>query len=345
MQTTNLGFTKEQLLIVRRPDAIQQHLETLKKELLKNPNIVSVANSSSIPGKPNYSNNGMLKADDPEKNTYLLMQNWVSFEYPEVLDFELRHGRFFSRKYGTDSNAIMINETAVKVLGYKDPIGKIILQPSDKGFTKRPIIGVLKDYNIESLHKKIEPACLTIMQKNREGYLSIRLNTKNIQKTIMFIESKWGNFTSKQPFQYFFFDEDYNNLYKTEAKTGQILGLFAILGIFIACLGLLGLISYTAAIRTKEIGIRKVLGASTSSIVLLLSKEVVKLIFFSTIIAWPLAYYSTNYWKQSFVNHVGFNPFDYLIATVAALIIGWLAIIFQAMKAAGSSPVYALKYE
>jgi len=344
MRNKNLGFDKEQLLVIRRPDALENSLEAFKQDVLKNPLISGVANSRAIPGKE-YSNNGMLKEDDPDKNLYLLYQNRVSFEYPRVMGFELVAGRFFSKEFGTDSNAIIINETAVKVLGYDDPIGKKILQPGGEDYIHRPIIGVIKDYHVESLHKKIEPACLTIMPGNWEGYLCIRLNTGQVQKTLSFVEDTWYQYTTKQPFQYFFFDEEYNRLYHSEVKTGRIFAVFAILAIFIACLGLLGLIAYISAVRTKEIGVRKVLGASVPSIIRLLSKEVIWLILISTLIAWPLAWFGTRYWLANFADHIKVSPFIYIVATLVSLFVGWMAISFQAIKAAISNPVDALKYE
>ncbi len=344
MQNKDLGFDKEQLVIVRRPDALKKKIESFKQELLTNPNISGVANASSIPGRT-HSNNGFLKEDDPQKNTFLLMQNRVSFEYAQVLGLKLVEGRLFSREYGTDSTAIIINETAAKALGLTSPLGKNILEPGNQQFIKRPIIGVVKDFNLESLHNKIAPACLTIMYGNQEGYMLIRLKTKNIKETIGFIEDKWKSYTASQPFQYFFFDEDYQNLYKSEAKSGQIFIIFACLAIFIACLGLLGLITYTATVRTKEIGIRKVLGAGIPGIVGMLSTEVIRLIFIATFIAWPIAWFATNSWLENFADRIEVGPFVYVFATLIALFIGLVSISFQAIKAAMANPVNALKYE
>lgn len=341
----DLGFNKEQLIVVRRPDGLGSHIEAFKCELMKNPSISGAANSRSVPGKI-HSNNGFMKEDDPLKSTYLLLQNDVSFEYPEVLGLKLVKGRFFSHEFGTDSSAIIINQAAVKALGYKEPIGKIILQPAAGGkFIRRPVIGVVKDFNIETLHKAIAPACLIIMHGNQEGYLTIRVKTKNISRTLGYIENTWKKFSKRQPFQSFFFDEDYARLYQAETKTGQIFTLFAILAVFIACLGLLGLIIYTSVIRTKEIGLRKVLGASVGNIIMLLSTEVIKLILLATIIAWFIAWFSTRYWLQSFADHIEVSYLTYIFATFIALLIGWLTICVQTIRVALSNPIEALKYE
>ncbi len=345
MQNKNLGFNKSNLLIVKRPDALRTQIETFKQELKVNPHIKGVANSRGIPGK-DYSNNGTLLENDPEKNTYLIYQNWVSFEYAEVMEYELVAGRYFSHEYGTDSNAVIINEAAVKLLGLKNPIGVNLLEPEGGGnFSKHPIIGVIKDYNFESLHKDIGPAALNIMPGNWEGYLQIRLDQNNIQSTLNFIEEKWNSFANGHPFQYYFFDQEFNSLYLAERKTAQIFTVFSVLAIFIACLGLIGLITYTAAVRTKEIGIRKVHGASITTIIRLLSTEVLKLILISTIIAWPIAYWGLQNWLQGFSDHINLNPFTFFIATLITLLVGWIAISFQAIKVALGNPIDALKYE
>jgi putative ABC transport system permease protein len=345
MLSKELGFNKDQLLIVRRPDALKTKIEPFKVELMRNPNIGGVANATAIPGKT-HNNNGFLRDGSVEKNTYLMLQNIVSFEYPEVLGLQLVQGRFFSREFKTDSMAIIINEAAVKALGLKDPIGKFILQPGARGtFFKYPVIGVVKDFNIESLHKEIAPACFNIMRGNQEGYLLIRLKASNMKETLAYIEKTWKRYANKQPFQSFFFDKDFAQLYRTEMKIEKLFTLFAILAIFIACLGLLGLITYTSVARTREIGLRKVMGASIPNIIMLLSTEVVKLILIATIVAWVIAYLCIRYWLQSFADHIEVSWLTYVLATLVSLLIGWISISFQAIRVALSNPVEALKYE
>lgn len=347
MQNKSLGFDKEELLILKRPDFLKKNLEPFKQELLQNAYIKGVANAKSIPGKKGYSNNGIWKENDPEKNTYLLLNNWASFEYAEVLGLELVQGRYFSHEFGTDSTAIIINEKAVEVLGLEEPVlGQNLLQPENNGeFSKLKIIGVFKDYHIQSLHREIEPSVLNIMAGNWEGYLLIRLNTTNLQSTLATIEESWNKYSAGNPFNYFFFEEEYNQLYVTEVRTGKIFTVFAILAIFIACLGLIGLITYTSAVRTKEIGIRKVHGASTFIIVKLLSFEVIKLILIATVIAWPIAYFGSLDWLQSFAHQTTISPLTFILSTLIALLIGWLAISFKAIQVALRNPVDALKYE
>ncbi len=344
LQNKNLGFDKENLLILKRTDALRGQLETFKQELTSNSHILSVSNSVSIPGK-DYSVNGKKKNDDPDNNTFLLMQNYVSFGYAETMGFELKEGRFFNKEYGTDSMAAIINEATVELFNYDDPLNNYVLDFREDGMVKLPIIGVVKNYNMESLHKEVFPSLMVIMRGNREGYMQVRLNTSDLKNTISFIEEKWKSYVGDVPLEYFFFDEDYEQLYRNEMKTGLIFSIFAVLAIFIACLGLLGLITYTAAVRTKEIGIRKVHGASIFTIIRLLSTEIVKLILIATAISWTASYFWIDQWLSGFAYHVTIGPMVYVIATIVALLIGWLAISYQSIKVALSNPVNALRYE
>ncbi|UXX78908.1 ABC transporter permease [Reichenbachiella carrageenanivorans] len=346
MLNKNLGFNKEQIVVIRRSDVLRNNLETFKNDLLQNPNIKEVANAMSLPGKDRYNNNAHMTEESPD-SPYLLYENHVSFGYAELMNLELVEGRFFSKDHPSDSSGVIINESAVKTIGYTDPIGKKFLNPDDDGPGKpMTIIGVVKDYHIESLHKRIEPTMLRLMAGNWEGYVTVKLsNTHNVRETIQFIENTWFDHSYNKPFQYFFFDDDYANLYNSESTTGQVFVVFASLSIFIACLGLIGLVTYTAAIRKKEIGIRKVLGASTSTLIKLLSNEIVKLIVISTLIAWPLAYLATDYWLQNFADRLSISPWIYLGSTFIVVFIGSLAISFQTIKASRSNPVDSLRQD
>jgi len=346
MTSVDMGIEKENLLVIRRPDALGKKLESFKEQVLRIPDVVKIANSQAIPGT-NFNNNAFFLDNDPTKTTYLINQTRVSFDFAEVMGIKLTGGRYFSKEYGTDSSAIMINETAVKFLGLTDPVGKYILRPSGGpgSFEKLRIVGIMKDFNIASLHEKITPVCFTFMRGNYEGYLCIRLNGKNTQATIKSIESLWKDFSNRQPFQYSFFNDEFNKLYETEVKTGRIFILFSVLAILIACLGLIGLITFMTTIRTREVGIRKTLGASKSIIVSLLSREVLVLILISSFVAYPVAYFSIKIWLQSFAEKISVNPVIYIIASLIGLAIGWISIIYQALKAAATNPTESLRYK
>jgi len=345
MTSADMGLEKENLIVIRRPDALGQKLEAFKEQVLTLPGVEKVANSTSVPGKT-YNNNAFMLDDDPTKTTYLINQSQVSFGFAEVLGIKLAEGRYFSKEFGTDSTAILINEAAVKALGLKEPLGKFIDEPRGPGQVRKlKIIGVMKDFNIESLHKEITPVCFTIMRGNFEGYLCIRLNGKDVEATIRSVEKLWSGISARQPFQYTFFDDEFNQLYETEIKAGRIFIFFSVLAIFIACLGLIGLITYMTTVRTREVGIRKTFGATQDGVLYLLSKEVIVLILISALVASPLAWFGIRAWLQGFAEKTNVNPLIYIFATIIALAIGWLSIISQALRAARQNPAEALRYK
>jgi putative ABC transport system permease protein len=346
MLNKNLGFDKEQTLVIRRPDVLLKNLETYKEDLLTNPNIEAVANATTIPGKDRYNNNAHMTEDNPD-SPYLLMENSVSFGYTELMGMELVAGRFFSKDFPSDSGAVVINETAAKTIGYDNPIGKSFVDKGRDGHVRKmAIIGVVKDYNIQSLHRPIEPTMLRLMGGNWEGYMLIKLsNTQNMRETLSFIEASWFKYSHNKPFQYFFFDDDYAKLYKSESTTAQVFVIFAGLSISIACLGLIGLITYTTSVRKKEIGIRKVMGAGTATLVRLLSSEFIKLIVIATVISWPLAYFAIDYWLRNFADRLAISPWIFILSTFIVVLIGGIAISFQTIKTSLSNPIDSLRTE
>jgi putative ABC transport system permease protein len=346
MTKKDLGFDKNNLIVIRRADAFWQQMESFRTQLLEIPGVEKAGFSRAVPGT-SFNNNAFFKDDDPEKNTYLLNQTGVSFDFPEALGVQLTEGRFFSREYGTDSTAVLINEAAVQSLGLQNPVGKYILQPIGPDQWQRlKIIGIMKDFNIESMHKAITPVCFTV---NRGGggdqFATVRISGKEISATVSAIERVWQNFTSDMPFQHDFFTDRWNNLYSTEMKTGRIFLIFSFLAIFIACVGLIGLVTYITNKRTREIGIRKSYGASNQVVLGLLSKEVVNLIIISSLLAYPVAYFGSQYWLQGFASKISVNPLIYLLATLITLVIGWLSISYQTIKAANYNPANALRIE
>jgi putative ABC transport system permease protein len=344
MTSSDIGIDKENLLVVRRPDVLGNKLDSFKEQLLSIPGVEKSGNSLAIPGKK-FSNNAFMLDDDPTKATHLINQTFVSIGFPEAMGIKLVQGRFFSKEYN-DTLSVIINEAAVKSLGFEEPIGKFLVQPGrGETFIKRPVIGVMKDFNIESMHNKITPVCFTFMPGNGEGYLCIRLSGNNIQGTVRSIETLWKDYSDRQPCQYSFFDEEYNRLYEAEYKAGRLFILFAVLAIFIACLGLIGLITYMTTIRTREIGIRKTYGGSGVTIVSLFSREVIKLIVIASLVAYPVAYFSIRMWLETFAEKTTINPLIYLVSSLLGLSIGWLSIMYHALRAAGYNPAEALRYK
>lgn len=346
MTKKDIGFSKDNLIVISRVDAFWKQMESFRTQLLEIPGIEKTGFSRAVPGTE-FNNNAFFNDEDPEKNTYLINQTSVSFDFPEALGIQLTEGRFFSREYGSDSTSVLINEAAVRSLGLKDPVGKFILQPAGpQQWQRLKIIGVMKDFNIESIHKAITPVCFTVNGGGGgDQFAVVRISGNDIPGTIRAIEDTWRNFTPDMPFQYEFFTDRWNNLYSSEMKTGKIFLIFSFLAIFIACLGLIGLVTYITNKRTKEIGIRKSYGASNRIVLGLLSKEVVYLILISSFLAYPLAYFGSRYWLEGFASRISINPLIYILATLITMLIGWLSISYQTIKAASYNPANALRIE
>lgn len=345
MLNKDLGFDKENILMIHRSDALKTQMESFKSELSNLPSVIHVTNANAYPGI-NFSNNAFWLEGESTSNTYLLNQGWISFDYGKTFGFELAEGRFFSRDFPTDSNAIVINETAVKSLGLEDPIGKVILSPwRNNEFLRRPIIGVVKDFNFKSLHTNIEPAAFTIMPGNWEGVVCVKLKPENINNSIHQIQGVWESFTSEYPFEYFFFDDHLKDLYKAEQRTNNIFMLFSVLSILIAFMGLLGLISFIAEQRKKEIGIRKTFGSSSMQIVIKISKEILKLIVIATVLSWPITVWVMDNWLQDFSYRVGINYFMFVLIPVLTILLSLITVIYQTVKAAMKNPAETLRYE
>ena len=347
MTKKDLGFDKENLIVIRRSDAFWRQREAFRNQVMQIDGVENAGFSRQVPGM-DFSNNAFFRDDDPDKNTYLIQQAWVSFDFPQTLGVKLASGRFFSKEYGTDSTAVLINEATVRLLGLKEPVeGQYILQPAGpQQFDRYQIIGVMKDFNITSMHKAIDPVCFSVLfPGGGDQFASIRLSGKNLPATIAEIQKKWKEFTPTQPFEYEFFSDSWNNLYASEMKTGRIFILFSMLAIFIASIGLIGLVAFMTNKRTKEIGIRKSYGASAQVVLKLLVIEIVILILISSLIAWPLAWFGSGFWLEGFADKATVSPLIYLAATIGVLIIGFLSVSYQTIKAAGYSPAKALRIQ
>lgn len=340
----DLGFNKENLIVIRRPDSFFMQMAAFRNQLLQIPGVKAVGFSRAVPGTT-FNNNAFFKDDDPDKNTFLINQTQVSYDFPQALGVQLAEGRFFSTGFSTDSTAVLINEMAVKHLGLKDPVGKFLLVPSGpQQFIRLQIIGIMKDFNIESMHKAITPVIFTVLgRQGGDQFATVRLSGENMNATIKEIEKTWKTFASKQPFQYDFFSDRWNNLYSSELKTGKIFIIFSMLAIFIACLGLIGMMTYITNKRTREIGIRKSYGAESREVLVLLSKEVFLLILISSLVAYPAAFLGSQYWLQGFADKISISLLIFPAATLIGFIIGWISISYQASKAANYNPANALR--
>jgi len=344
IRNKKLGFNREQVVVLPVKDReLRQNHEPLKNELLQNPAILGCTASTWLPNniRTNQGDTfweGMEEGMDLQ--VYLLE---ADYDFIDVFGIELVEGRNFSREFSTDSQAYILNETARKIFGWDKALGKRF------GFRREEVgtgqvIGVVKDFHFLSLHQGMQPLVIRLTE-NRMSYLSVKISTQNIPQTIEFLKERWQKFSPNHPFEYFFLDDDFEKMYRSEMRLGKIFASFTALAIFIACLGLFGLASFTSEQRTKEIGVRKVLGASVSTIVVLLSKEFSKWVFVASLIAWPVAYYAMSRWLQSFAYRISVGIWIFLLATILALLVAIATVSFKAIKAALANPVEALRYE
>ena len=335
----NLGYDKEQIVILPLRGVKSENFEMIKSELLQSSGVINVTTTSSL---PTHIGSGTSGADWEGKDPEVRIQMQISavdFEYLDTFKMEMAQGRFFSKEFPTDNKSFVLNEAAIKAMGIESPIGKRF-----RALYNGHIIGVVKNFHYKSLHTEIEPLIL-LMDPEYISYACLRINTENVSGTIGFLENTWKKFVPNFPFEYSFLDERLDNLYRAEESMGQVFKYFTLLGMFIACLGLFGMASFTAEQRTKEIGIRKILGASVPNVVSLLSKEFTKLVLISNIIAWPVAYFVMNQWLQSFAYRTKIGIWIFLGSAVLALVIAFLTVSYQSTKSALTNPADALHYE
>lgn len=342
MLTKDLGFDQEQVLVIKQPAWLGDDYQNFKQTLLSHPNVQQVSKSETVPGKP-YDIRSYRKKGDNE--TFLFLSNQINHDHKEVFGLEMLQGRFFSKEFPSDSNAVVINETAASKFGFQNPIGQQLTSAFKKD---RPltIIGVMKNYHVQSLHQQMAPISLELSEFEDSQFINVKLSSvADLEKTLTYVDQSWSQFANQKPLQYFFMNEDFRNLYQAETSTGRILLVFAGLTVFIACMGLIGLMTYVTSARQKEIGIRKVLGAGLTRLLSLLSMGVLRLVAIATIIAWPLAWWASNSWLQAFSDRISPNVLNYFGATAAVLIFVGGAIIWQLLKAARSNPVDSLRDE
>jgi putative ABC transport system permease protein len=345
----DLGFDKEQLLVIRRPDALGiDKIKVFRQEIEKYPGVINSTNSTSVPGYPN-SNNGFLIEGRSSDNTVLMTVNWTDYDYFDTYKLELAKGRYLSEEFATDTAAAVINESAVRVFELDNPLETRLMQPirtADKWLYLK-VVGVVKDFNFQTLHDSISPHVFLYKPPSWGwgGYITVRISPENIDQTRKNIEQTWDKFTENDPFQYFFLDEEFNNIYREEKRTGKLSLGFAILSIFIACLGLFGLTSFAAEQKTKEIGVRKVMGSSIFKIIMLFVKEIVILILISTVLALPLAFIVMRGWLQNFYYRISLSPFEFVASFLIAVIIALITVLYTVYMAARKNPVKSLQYE
>ncbi len=350
IRSKKIGYNRDQVLVLHNTYYLDKQIKTFRNELLNIPGVTNASISGDLPTSPNFDNEGWFRDATLDANKAVVLTNFfVDENYIPTLGMEMKQGRNFSKDFPSDSTGIILNESAVKVLGFKDPLKETLYRPSfnNNGSIGRTVgfhvVGVVKDFNFSSLHQNVGP--LIIQLGENWGSISLRINITNTSSIINIAQTKWNSMVPGQPFSYTFMDADFNNIYTAEQQTGKLFITFAVFAIFIGCLGLFGLVTYAAEQRTKEIGVRKVLGASASGIVAMLSKDFAKLVLIASFIAFPVAWWAMNKWLQSFAYRISISWWVFVVAGIAAIVIALITVSFQAIKAAVANPVKSLRTE
>jgi putative ABC transport system permease protein len=341
MKNKRLGWDKEHLVYIYLRGDIKKSYEALKTELVKDPRVLGVTGAFQLPSY-NSANAGGADWDgkDPELKP-LIGINEVDFDFIKTLKIEMAEGRSFSREFSSDlSKSFIVNEEVAIMMGKESVVGERFSFAGVDG----SIIGVMKNFHYQPLRNKIEPLAIHLVP-DYINYMLIRIPAASISESLQFIENTWNRVIPDYPLEYRFVDETFDSIYRTEDRMGNLLKYFAILAVFIACLGLFGLASFTAEQRTKEIGVRKVLGATVPQVTLLLCKEFLLLVLLANVIACPVAYLVMKNWLQNYAYQTGLGLYIFAAAMAAALIVAIISVGFQAIKAAISNPVDSLRYE
>ena len=341
IQTVNLGYDRENLLYIPLEGDLATKYELFKNQSLQTGGIKDISRIIDIPTLIDNGTGGVQwEGKDPTAEVDFTYSA-VGYDFTKTMHLQLADGRDFSRDFPTDSAGYLINESALKIIGYKDPVGKPLTFWQKKG----TIIGVLKDFHFNSLHTPINPLVLRLDENYLKGIALVRTNPGKTKEALANLERVCKELNPKFPFTYNFLDEEYQKLYKSEQVVSQLANYFAFLAIFISCLGLLGLVMFTSEQRTKEFGIRKVLGASPATLFNLLSKEFLLLVLIAMVIASPIAWVSINKWLQNYTYRIDISWWMFAVAGVGALLIALLTVSFQAIKSAMANPVKSLRTE
>ncbi len=345
MLNKDVGFNKDQLIVIERAHVLGARWKAFKEAAREIPGVINIASSTAVPGRNNNNNGYLIEGRSDE--SFLLVTNWVDSDYIDTYGMTLASGRFFDESHTTDREACLVNESTISDFGLDQPDQTRIIRPGDDGNPQpMPIIGVVKNFNHESLRNPIQPY-IFLYKGDRQtwGYLTVKLAAQNYSETISNIEKLWKEFTANNPLQYYFVDDDFENMYKQEKQNAQMAVIFSILALFIAALGLFGLTSYTVEQRTKEIGVRKAMGSSVTGIYVVISREVIILVSVSALLAWPLIWYFAGKWLESFHYRIELGLPVFIAGLAVSLAIALMTISYRIVKAARVNPAQSLKYE
>jgi putative ABC transport system permease protein len=339
MQSRNLGIDKHNVLILQSALRLGNNVDAFKNALDEQTGIINSSYSNnSFPG---VNNTTVFKSAGSEQDRIMGVY-YADYDHQQVMKFELKEGRFFSKDFPSDSTAIVLNEAAVKEFSFTNPLQEEVIYTFNGKSERLRVIGVMKDFNFETLKEKVRPLAIRLTKKSYN--LMIRYEG-NAAEAVATVETLWKKYAANEPLDYTFLDQNFDELFRSEQRMGELFQVFSVLAIFIACLGLFALAAFTAEQRTKEIGIRKAMGATTSGLTLLISKEFIKLVIIAFIPAAAIAWYCVMEWLSGFAYHVELSPVIFIGSGVIAILIAWLTVSFQSFKAAATNPVDSLRYE
>jgi putative ABC transport system permease protein len=346
IQNKKLGYDKEQVLVVRETWRLGPQEALFRDRLLQDSRVTDASISAFLPAGPSASNNYIVYTDDRPTELVKTLRYEVDDRYIPTLGMEIVGGRNFSPGLATDSSAVVINETAVKAFGWngENALDHTITRTDNDGRKATfSVIGIVRDFHFRPLHERISPLVMSL--GNNSGTLILKARTRDLSGLLATVKTHWEASGTETPLDYAFLDESFQATYRAEQKTGRILGIFAGLTIFVACLGLLGLAIFTAEQRRREIGVRKVLGASATGIVLLLSRDFLKLVVIGMVLASPVAWYAMNRWLDDFAYKIDLEWWMFALAGLLAAAVALLTVSFQSVKAALANPVKSLRSE
>jgi putative ABC transport system permease protein len=350
LRSTNLGFAKDQQIVIPLRSTTAKSIYTsLKNEIKNNPRVQNVGATLFYPGIVNPSDMGLYREGKTVNDNADVHTNWVDESLLQTLGITAVAGRLFSKEFpGDTNNRMILNEAAIRKLGFPSPQeavgGKIKFDWRGESYSWT-IIGVVKDFHFQDLHVPIEPYAFQLNNRPNFNYIIVHAKASDLAPLLSSMSASWHQLNPNEPFEYSFLDEDFQKNYEAENRLASIVGYFTVIAILISCLGLFGLATFSAEQRTKEIGVRKVLGASVKGIVALLSKDFLKLVAISVVVASPVAWWVMHKWLQDFAYRINISWMVFLITTVLALLIAMITISFQAIRAALANPVKSLRTE
>jgi putative ABC transport system permease protein len=344
MQDKNLGIDKNNILVVRSTGRLGNNKETFRNSLAQETGVAKISyTNNNFPGV----NNTTVFKEAASEQDHIMGLYTADYDHMDVMKFEMKEGRYFSREFPSDSLAIILNEAAAREFNFKEPLNSEIMYNNGDGkggsdIRKYKVVGVIKNFNFESFKSEVRPLALMLSKDSRN--LMIRYEGSP-SEVLAKVETLWKQHANNEPFEYEFLDQSFDQLFRAEQRMGTIFSVFAGLAIFVACLGLFALSAFTSEQRTKEIGIRKAMGATSISLTILLSREFTRLVIIAFVPAAALGWYVSNTWLQDFAYRIEINPFILVLSGLAAIVIAWLTVSFQSVKAAASNPVNSLRYE